>query len=92
MLGGVQPCFEPVRVLSDRSPDEAKAPGDSHLCQGAADFSTAQNVVWIAQTACSLLPHNTDGSFGSFRVILTIKHATDVIIPGNPIILSNIFP
>lgn len=86
LLGAMWPFGPVYECLSNGSTGEAKAHRDSHTWQGPVDFRTGPNTAGSMQPACYLLSHNIDDSLGTFSVILSIMHETEVIIPGNPIL------
>lgn len=90
-------CWEPCSRVSDQHRSACPAglqvrqkptDRDSLSQQEPVAFGTAQNTAGTMWPACSLLPCNTDDSFGSFSVILSIMNGTDMIISGNPFSLE----
>lgn len=51
-------------------------------------FGTAQNIAGTMQPACSLFSWNINDYLGSFSVILSIIHGTDMIVSGNQFYLA----
>lgn len=73
--------------LSNGSPDEAKDHSDSLTRQGPVDFGIVQNTAESMRQKHSPSLIMVD-SLGSFSVVLSIMHGTDMIIPGSPIFLK----
>lgn len=63
--------------------------GQSHLAR-TSGLRDSTEYCW--DHAACVLSHKTDDSLGSFSIILSTMRGTDVIIHGNPIFFSNVFP